>query len=100
MGTFATTTSLQTLLPGITFDTATTSLYSLCITWAESFIRGKLSREENNWIIRSVIAMKAREWSGDEKMREYLRPVTLFNATKFAQYQGQLTQEAEDAGLS
>lgn len=44
MGTFATTTALQTLLPGVTFDTATTSLCSMCITWAEGFIRGKLAR--------------------------------------------------------
>lgn len=36
MGTYATTTSLQTVLIGITFDTATTSLASQCISWAES----------------------------------------------------------------
>ena len=47
MGTFATTTSLQTLIPGVTFDAATTSLCTMCITWAESFIRGKLSRRYN-----------------------------------------------------
>jgi hypothetical protein len=28
--------------------------------------------------------------AGDEKMNEYLRPATLFNRTKFAQYQGEL----------
>lgn len=44
MGTFATTTSLQTLLPGVSFDTATTSLCSMCITWAESLIRTSLAR--------------------------------------------------------
>lgn len=47
MGTFATTTSLQTLLPGTTFDNATTSLCSLCITWAEGYIRTALSRRYN-----------------------------------------------------
>lgn len=47
MGTFATTTSLQTLLPGVSFDTATTSLCSLCITWAEGFIRTSLARRYN-----------------------------------------------------
>jgi uncharacterized phage protein (TIGR02220 family) len=40
--------------------------------------------------IRSVVAKKCREWSGDEKMAPYLRPATLFNRTKFAQYQGEL----------
>lgn len=39
---------------------------------------------------RAVIAMKCREWGTDEKMAEYLRPATLFNATKFAQYRGKL----------
>jgi hypothetical protein len=47
MGTFATTSSLQTLMPGITFDSATTSLVSACITWAEGFIRNQLSRRYN-----------------------------------------------------
>lgn len=39
---------------------------------------------------RQVIAKKAREWLGDEKMAEFLRPATLFNRTKFAQYVGEL----------
>lgn len=39
---------------------------------------------------RQVIAKKFREWGADEKMAEYLRPATLFNRTKFAQYQGEL----------
>jgi uncharacterized phage protein (TIGR02220 family) len=39
---------------------------------------------------RAVVAKKAREWKGDEKMDLYLRPATLFNRTKFAQYQGEL----------
>lgn len=40
--------------------------------------------------LRQVVAKKCREWGGDEKMRDYLRPATLFNRTKFAQYQGEL----------
>lgn len=39
---------------------------------------------------RQVIAKKTREWYSDEKMNEYLRPATLFNATKFSQYVGEL----------
>lgn len=39
---------------------------------------------------RQVIAKKCREWRGDERMEPYLRPATLFNRTKFAQYQGEL----------
>ena len=37
-----------------------------------------------------VIAKKTREWKSDAKMVEYLRPATLFNATKFEQYVGEL----------
>lgn len=44
MGTFATTTSLQTLMVGTTFDTATTSLASDCITQAETEIVKILSK--------------------------------------------------------
>lgn len=38
----------------------------------------------------AVIAKKFREWWPDDKMRDYLRPATLFNAQKFAQYRGEL----------
>jgi uncharacterized phage protein (TIGR02220 family) len=39
---------------------------------------------------RAVVAKKFRDWNGDDKMQDYLRPATLFNATKFAQYRGEL----------
>lgn len=39
---------------------------------------------------RQVIAKKCREWGADEKMAMYLRPGTLFNRSKFANYQGEL----------
>lgn len=39
---------------------------------------------------RAVIDAKVGAWSADSKMRSYLRPATLFNATKFAQYVGDL----------
>lgn len=40
--------------------------------------------------LRQVIVKKSRQWAGDEKMEIYLRPATLFNREKFAQYQGEL----------
>lgn len=44
-----------------------------------------------------IIAKKTREWRGNPKMDEYLRPATLFNATKFEQYVGELvTQKHEE----
>ena len=39
---------------------------------------------------RAVIARKVRAWADDDKMREYLRPETLFGQTKFAQYVGEV----------
>jgi uncharacterized phage protein (TIGR02220 family) len=44
-----------------------------------------------------VIAKKTREWKNDPKMAEYLRPATLFNATKFEQYIGELVLPQENA---
>jgi uncharacterized phage protein (TIGR02220 family) len=38
----------------------------------------------------SVIDAKVAAWQHDPKMCEYLRPATLFNATKFASYVGEL----------
>lgn len=50
--------------------------------------------------LRQVVAKKTREWAGDEKMNQYLRPATLFNRTKFAQYQGELLQQGDENGVS
>lgn len=44
---------------------------------------------------RVVIARKVREWGADEKMATYLRPATLFNATKFNQYVGEVPPAPE-----
>lgn len=43
-----------------------------------------------------VIAKKTREWKGNAKMAEYLRPATLFNATKFEQYMGELVLSTDE----
>jgi uncharacterized phage protein (TIGR02220 family) len=37
---------------------------------------------------KAVISRKCADWAGSD-MAQYLRPATLFNATKFAQYQGE-----------
>jgi uncharacterized phage protein (TIGR02220 family) len=39
---------------------------------------------------KDVIDAKVQEWLNDSKWSKYLRPETLFNATKFAGYVGQL----------
>ena len=38
---------------------------------------------------KSVIARQKRVWETDPEMHKYLRPATLFNATKFEQYLGE-----------
>lgn len=43
--------------------------------------------------IRMVIAKKCRDWGNNDKMSIYLRPKTLFNATNFANYKGELGAE-------
>jgi len=45
---------------------------------------------------RLVILRKFHDWGSDEKMAEYLRPATLFNRTKFAQYAGEIPKESTD----
>lgn len=44
---------------------------------------------------RAVVDAKVEEWSADAKMRVYLRPKTLFSATNFAQYAGELGGSGE-----
>ena len=50
----------------------------------------RLREGETTEDLRAVIAMKCREWKGDEKMAQYLRPETLFARKKFASYKGML----------
>ena len=44
MGNYCTTTSLDTLMVGVSFDTATSALADKCITWAEDEINKKLAK--------------------------------------------------------
>lgn len=40
--------------------------------------------------LKAVVTKKCRDWGGDLKMKDYLRPATLFNRTNFEQYLGEL----------
>lgn len=40
--------------------------------------------------LKAVVDAKVRDWLHDPKMNQYLRPETLFNASKFASYVGAL----------
>jgi len=52
MGTYATTTSLETVMPDITFNTATTSMATKCITWAENEINKHMAKryDVSDWL--------------------------------------------------
>lgn len=64
------------------------------------FIVGRLKDGATETELRQVIAKKTREWKGDPKMDICLRPKTLFNATNFAQYQGELLQPEKNNAMS
>lgn len=51
-----------------------------------SLITGRLKEGYTADDMIRVIDDKCHAWLGDEKMQEYLRPKTLFNATNFSQY--------------
>jgi len=53
-------------------------------------IRARLKEGCSVEELRQVVAMKCREWRNNNRMQPYLRPATLFNATKCAQYIGEL----------
>ncbi|WP_174978298.1 conserved phage C-terminal domain-containing protein [Pandoraea eparura] len=60
-----------------------------------SMIGARLSEGATVADCKAVIDAKVAQWLNDEKMAEYLRPETLFNATKFAGYRGSLPSPDE-----
>lgn len=52
----------------------------------DKFINGRLSEGYTIEDFKAVIDKKVKDWLKDAKMRVYLRPETLFNATKFQSY--------------
>ncbi len=52
-------------------------------------LRGRLREYGNDLtveILKGIIDLKVSDWKGDSKMKQYLRPDTLFNAEKFEKY--------------
>lgn len=56
-------------------------------------IRERLKEGYTPTECRQVIVRKCREWVHDDKMRQYLRPATIFGREKFNQYAGELVDE-------
>lgn len=53
-------------------------------------VRARLAEGASVDECKAVVDAKVSEWGSDAKMAQYLRPNTLFSATNFAQYAGQL----------
>jgi uncharacterized phage protein (TIGR02220 family) len=49
--------------------------------------------------LKGVVENRVAAWSCDDKMREFLRPATLFNRTKFSQYSGELGAQSAGTDL-
>jgi len=60
------------------------------------FIRCRLEDGITEDQLRKIVVRKCRDWLPDEKMRQYLRPATLFNRTQCEQYVGELVPPAEE----
>lgn len=58
-------------------------------------IAGRMAEGFSEAQCRQVIVRKCRSWMHDDKMREYLRPMTLFGKEKFSQYVGELVIDKE-----
>lgn len=65
-----------------------------------SLIANRLAEGSSVDECKAVIDAKVVEWSAKPGMLQYLRPATLFNATKFAQYVGALAMDTTTGGQS
>lgn len=53
-------------------------------------IEARLKEGRPAWLLKKLVSVKAKAWPRGHEMHEFLRPATLFNRTKCAQYIGQL----------
>jgi uncharacterized phage protein (TIGR02220 family) len=61
-----------------------------------AFVEARLRSGISPALLRRVVVEKVREWASDDRMREYLRPETLFNETKCESYVGRLSRDVYD----
>jgi uncharacterized phage protein (TIGR02220 family) len=62
-------------------------------------VKGRLEDGATIEDCKAVIDSKVAEWAEDKKMSKFLRPATLFNAEKFAQYVGEIDTPPADGGV-
>lgn len=56
------------------------------------FITARINEGATVEEMKRVIDKKVMDWGNDQNMNKYLRPATLFNAEKFAQYSGETSK--------
>jgi len=61
-----------------------------------NLINARLKEGHAEHEVLAVIERKCSEWMADDKMKQYLRPSTLFNAEKFNAYVGELGVETPE----
>lgn len=59
-------------------------------------VRARLAEGFSLDVVKAVIDRQVDRWGSDPKMSEYLRPKTLFAASNFASYAGQITAKHSD----
>jgi uncharacterized phage protein (TIGR02220 family) len=59
-------------------------------------IEARLKDGAADWQMKAVISKRVDAWKGDPKMAPYLRPKTLFNATNFSSYVGELPKPRDE----
>lgn len=62
-------------------------------------IRGRLAEGFTVQDLCDVVDRQVKLWRNDPKMAQYLRPATLFNSEKFAQYQGMIGCDTQEDDL-
>jgi uncharacterized phage protein (TIGR02220 family) len=70
--------------------------YSSKSTANRKFVAGRLGEGYTEKDLKKVIDTMCSKWLRDSKMNMYLRPETLFNATKFQTYINLVKQEDKD----
>ena len=60
-------------------------------------VRARLADGHSESDLQRVVDVKCAEWLGDARMRKYLRPSTLFNATNFENYLHGLVDVTDEA---
>ena len=77
-------------------NTSTNRRFSLKSNSNRRFVAGRLKEGYSVEDLKAVVDTMVEKWGNDSKMSFYLRPETLFNATKFQTYINLTKRDKED----